>query len=84
MSTTVNTTPFILVQDDDDHWYLIPDARKADWHALGGDIDNADPLDWIMPVDKPSDVKILTYVIETPADLLEEDSYSSTSTPPVA
>ena len=55
--------PKILVQDDDEHWYLIPEDKQDAWCLLDGNIDNADPFpDWIMPVDSPRSVKIVAYL----------------------
>lgn len=39
---------FVMVQDGDCHWYVIPADRQADW-SRWEDLDEDDPASWEAP-----------------------------------
>jgi len=59
----------ILVQDNDCHWFVIPDAQRKDWDEWCS-IDSDDPKSWNVPDyakevgGSPSRVKFTGYEME--------------------
>lgn len=39
---------FFLAQDDDSHWYLVPEQNRAEWEAWTN-ISKDDPASWNVP-----------------------------------
>lgn len=57
----------MLTQDDDCHWFIIPEAKEQEWFDwLETDsADNGDIPDWALPIDGPHRISFPTYQLRT-------------------